>query len=282
MDIQKALCQEYGLKTFQVENTVKLIDEGNTIPFIARYRKELTGSLDDQVLRELSDRLAYLRGLDERRAQIRGSIAEQGKLTDEISRAIDAAQTLAALEDIYRPYKPKRRTRATIAKERGLEPLAVIILGQDLTGPLEEAALAFVDAGKEVPTAGDAIQGACDIIAEMISDDAGYRATVRQMSRDSGLISSSAADAGKESVYEMYYDYQEPVSKIAGHRVLAVNRGEAEGFLKVKLETPVDNILAALNAEIVRNNYYTRPAMERTVEDAYSRLIAPSIERELR
>ncbi|MDR3239113.1 MAG: RNA-binding transcriptional accessory protein [Clostridiales bacterium] len=282
MDILKALEAEFNLKTFQVENTVQLIDEGNTIPFIARYRKELTGSLDDQVLRELSERLAYLRGLDEKREQVRNSIAEQEKLTDEISAALDKATTLTEIEDIYRPFRPKRRTRATIAKERGLEPLALMIWAQGLQAPLEEAAAAFIDPEKGVLEIQDAINGAGDIIAEMISDDAHFRAVIRKTTWEKSVLFSTAADETKESVYEMYYDFHEPARKIAGHRMLALNRGEKEDMLRVRLEAPVEEILNALYRMIVKNNRFTKEFLERIIDDSYKRLIAPSIERDIR
>ncbi|MDR2904012.1 MAG: RNA-binding transcriptional accessory protein, partial [Clostridiales bacterium] len=216
MDILKALETEFKIKPFQVENTVKLIDEGNTIPFIARYRKELTGSLDDQVLRELYERLLYLRNFEEKKEQYKAVIAEQGKLTDEIAAQFDRAVTLSELEDIYRPFRPKRRTRATIAKEKGLEPLAALLWAQALAKPAEEYAAVFINAEKEVATAEEALSGACDIIAEMISDDANFRGMIRKETFKEGLIVSKATDEKKESVYEMYYDFQEPVKKIAG------------------------------------------------------------------
>ncbi len=282
MDILKTLENEFGIKTFQVVNTVNLIDEGNTIPFIARYRKELTGSLDDQVLRELYDRLLYLRSLDEKREQYRKSIEEQGKLTEEISKSLDAAATLAALEDIYRPFRPKRRTRATIAKEKGLEPLSVIIYMQECDRPVAEYAADFVDPEKDVKTPEEAIQGALDIIAENISDEPIYRGFIREMTFDESVISSQAVDAGKESVYEMYYEFSEPVKKIAGHRVLALNRGEKEGFLTVKLQPPADMINARLEQLINRRNPYTSELISNVIEDSYKRLIEPSVEREIR
>jgi len=283
MDINKQLQTEFSLKPFQVENTVKLIDEDNTIPFIARYRKEMTGSLDDQVLRELYDRLLYLRGLEARRETVRASIAEQDKLTDEIAKALDKAQTLTEIEDIYRPFKPKRRTRATIAKERGLEPLALAIWAQDLKAPLLELAAGYVDAEKEVPTAEDALAGAADIIAEMISDDAALRKMIREEDIAGGFASASGdKEKDKESVYEMYYDYSEPLKKMPGHRVLALNRGEQEGVLSVKIEAPDEEILRKLYTRVVKNNPHTKELLERTVDDSYKRLISPSIERELR
>ena len=282
MDILKTLEKEFAVKAFQVENTVKLIDEGNTIPFIARYRKELTGSLDDQVLREMHDRLLYLRNFEEKKEQYKATIMEQGKLTEELAIQFEKAVTLAELEDLYRPYRPKRRTRATIAKERGLEPLADMIWAQRLDKPLEDYAAPYVNAEKEVPTVQDAIQGALDIIAEIISDDAEFRRVIRKETFDQGIMAAKAAGEGKESVYEMYYDFQEPVKKIAEHRVLAINRGEKEDFLSVRLDAPVDIILNRLNNAVNHKNPYTEEWIGRTVEDAYKRLIAPSIEREIR
>ncbi len=282
MDILKTLEKEFNLKTFQVENTVKLIDEQNTIPFIARYRKELTGSLDDQVLRELYDRLIYLRNLDERREQVRAQIAEQEKLTDEISAQLSAATTLTEIEDIYRPFKPKRRTRATIAKEKGLEPLANLIFGQAVTEPVEQLAADFIDPEKEVNTIEEAIAGARDIIAEMISDDANFRALIRKETYEKGFVVSKATDETKESVYELYYNFTEPVKKILPHRILAVNRGENEDFLRVTIEAPEEDILTLLANHIIKDNAHTKGIMLEAVEDGYKRLIAPSIEREIR
>lgn len=282
MDIIKTLADEFNIRTGQVENTVRLIDEGNTIPFIARYRKEMTGSLDDVVLRELFDRLTYLRNLDEKREQVRNLIAEQEKLTDEINAALDKAITVTEIDDIYRPFRPKRRTRAIIAKEKGLEPLATTILLQLAAAPIEKEAEKFIDTEKEVNSAEEAIEGAKDIIAEMISDDADYRAIIRKLTFNEGLIVSRAIDDEVESVYEMYYDYSEPVKKIAGHRVLALNRGEKEKVLNVKVEAPVENILKQLEKKIIRNNKYTDEILKATIEDSYKRLIAPAVEREIR
>ena len=282
MDIIKTLADEFNIKTGQVENTVKLIDEGNTIPFIARYRKEMTGSLDDVVLRELFDRLTYLRNLDEKREQVRNLIAEQEKLTDEINAALDKAVTVTEIDDIYRPFRPKRRTRATIAKEKGLEPLANEILMQLTNEPVEKIAEKYIDTEKEVNSADEAIEGAKDIIAEMISDDADYRAVIRKLTFNEGFIVSKAVDEETESVYEMYYDYSEPVKKIAGHRVLAVNRGEKEKVLNVKVEAPVENILKQLEKKLIRDNKYTNDILKETIEDSYKRLIAPAVEREIR
>ena len=282
MDILKTLTAEFRLKPFQVENTVQLIDEGSTIPFIARYRKEMTGSLDDQVLRELYDRLVYLRNLDEKREQVRSAIIGQEKMTDEISTALDKAATLTEIEDIYRPFRPKRRTRATIAKERGLEPLALAVWAQDIKVPIEELAAPYVDPEKEVPAIEDAVAGASDIIAEMISDDAHYRALIRKLSWDKGVIISKAVDESAASVYDMYYDFQEPARSIAGHRVLALNRGENENMLRVQLEAPVEEILTRLNNLIVKDNRFTKMFISKVIDDSYKRLISSSIERDIR
>lgn len=282
MDIIKILADEFNIKAGQVENTVKLIDDGNTIPFIARYRKEMTGSLDDVVLRELFDRLNYLRNLNEKREQVRNLIAEQEKLTDEINAALDKAVTVTEIDDIYRPFRPKRRTRATIAKEKGLEPLANEILMQLTKEAVEITAEKYIDAEKEVNSVEEAVEGAKDIIAEMISDDADYRAIIRKLTYNEGLILTKAVDEEAESVYEMYYDYSEPVKKIAGHRVLAINRGEKEKVLSVKVEAPVENILKQLDKKIIRDNKYTNDILKETIEDSYKRLIAPAVEREIR
>lgn len=282
MDIIKKLQDEFNIKPSQVENTVKLIDEGNTIPFIARYRKELTGSLDDQLLRELYERLIYLRNLDERREQVLRIIEEQGNLTDEISSNLENAQTMAEIEDIYRPYKPKRRTKATVAKEKGLEPLANIIWEQTIESSIEELAKEYINENKEVNSVDDAINGACDIIAENISDDADYRKIVRNESLKSGKIISKATDETEKSVYEMYYDFSEPVKNIAGHRVLAVNRGEKEGFIIVKVDVDIDTVLTLLKNKIIKKSSTTEKYIIMAIEDSYKRLIAPSIEREIR
>ncbi len=282
MDIIKRLADEFKIRREQAENTVKLIDEGCTIPFIARYRKEMTGSLDDVVLRELFDRLSYLRNLDEKREQVRALIDEQEKLTDDINAALDKAETLTEIEDIYRPYRPKRRTRATIAKEKGLENLASFIMLQLASEPVENEAKKYINAEKEVNTAEDAIEGAKDIIAEMISDDADYRALIRRLTYKEGIIATKASDETAESVYEMYYDFSEPVRKMAGHRVLAINRGEKEKILNVKLEAPVDTILSRLENKIIRKNEYTADILKAVIEDSYKRLIAPAVEREIR
>lgn len=283
MDMNQVLAAELNVKPWQVEAAVKLIDEGNTIPFISRYRKEATGSLNDEILRNLYDRLMYLRSLNDRKAVVLASIEEQGKLTAELKKSIEEAATLVGVEDLYRPYRPKRRTRATIAKEKGLEPLANIILLQMTKEPLEKEAEVFVSEEKEVKTAKDAIAGACDIIAESISDEADYRMEIRRRTEAKGLIVSTAKDEKAESVYENYYEFSEPVSKIAGHRVLALNRGEKEKFLNVKIEAPTEEILRYLEKKIItKENPQTKPVLQATIEDAYNRLIAPAIEREVR
>lgn len=281
MDILKTLEQEFKLKPFQVENTVSLIDEGNTIPFIARYRKEMTGSLDDETLRNLSERLVYLRNLEEKRESVKNSIIEQEKMTDEIAKALDNATTVTEIDDIYRPFRPKRRTRATIAVEKGLEPLATLIRMQQINKPVADEAVNYVNAEKGVETADDAIAGAMDIIAESISDEAEYRAFIRKMTFDKGTITTKG-DSETESVFEMYYDYSEPVSKIPGHRILAINRGEKEKVLSVKLEAPVDDILKKLESKIIVGNKFTDDILKETIADSYKRLIAPAIEREIR
>ena len=258
MDIIKTLAQELQIRAGQAEAAVRLIDEGNTIPFIARYRKEATGSLNDEVLRQLSERLGYLRNLEDKKQQVIASIEEQGKLTTELKAQIEAAQTLVVVDDLYRPYRPKRRTRAAIAKEKGLEPLADIIRLQMTGKPLEEEALAFIDEEKGVGTASDAINGASDIIAEAISDEADYRIRIREMTVKKGMIASAAKDPQAESVYEMYYEFSEGISKIAGHRILALNRGEAEKVLTVKIEAPQEDIIRYLEKQVIaRDNPYT-------------------------
>lgn len=283
MDIIAKISEELGIKRHQTEAAVKLIDEGNTIPFIARYRKEATGALNDEVLRNLSERLTYLRGLEERKETVLASIEEQGKLTDELKAQILSAETMVLLEDLYRPYKPKRRTRATIAKEKGLEPLAGVITLQMIKTPLIEEAAKYVDAEKGVATAEEAIAGASDIIAESISDKADYRTHIRDLTVKKGRMTSTAKDPETESVYEMYYDFDEPVAKLAGHRILAVNRGEKEKFLTVKIEAPQEDILRYLEKKvIVRDNPQTNEVLRDVVRDAYDRLIAPAIEREIR
>ena len=283
MDIIKKLAEELNIGRHQAEAAVKLIDEGNTIPFIARYRKEATGSLDDEVLRNLDERLKYLRNLEERKNQVIASIAEQEKLTPELERSIRDAQTLVAVEDLYRPYKPKRRTRAMIAKEKGLEPLADLISMQMAKEPLLQAAAAYISQEKGVETAEDAIQGAKDILAERISDNAAYRTYIRNATMNKGVVQSSAKDEKVQSVYEMYYNYEEPVKKCAGHRILALNRGENEKILTVKIAAPEDQILMYLEKQtIVRDNPHTTPVLKEAAADSYQRLIGPSIEREIR
>ena len=283
MDIIRVLTQELGIRREQTEAAVGLIDDGCTIPFIARYRKEATGALDDQVLRDLDERLKYLRGLEEKKAQVLATIEEQGKLTDELRKAIENAMTMVAVEDLYRPYRPKRRTRATIAKEKGLEPLASLILTQMVSRDLEEEAKAYIDPEKGVETAQQALEGAQDIIAEQISDQADYRAWIRNLTMKEGVLVSEAKDESAESVYEMYYQFQEPVKKLAGHRILALNRGEAEKFLNVKIQFPEEEILRYLEKKvIVRDNPHTSPLLKEAAADSYKRLIAPAIEREIR
>lgn len=283
MDILKQLTSELNIKLWQTEAAVKLIDEGNTIPFIARYRKEATGSLNDEVLRNLGERLTYLRNLEEKKEQVLSSIEEQGKLTDELRKQIEEAQKMVAIDDLYRPYRPKKRTRAIIAKEKGLEPLAAYISLQMAKEPIEETAKEYISEEKEVLTAQDAIAGACDIIAETISDDADYRTYIRNQAFKEGMITSSAKDEEAESVYEMYYNYTEKISKTADHRILALNRGEAEKILTVKIEAPEDRIILYLEKKIIKNNnQYTTPLLQATIKDSYKRLIAPAIERDIR
>lgn len=283
MDILQTLTQELQVQKWQVEAAVKLIDEGNTIPFISRYRKEVTGSLDDEQLRNLHERLVYLRNLEDKKNQVLGSIEEQGKLTEELKEKILAAQTLVVVEDLYRPYRPKRKTRASVAKEKGLEGLAEYILAQNATEPVEAEAEKYLSEEKGVTTVQEAIQGAKDIIAESISDEADYRLYIRDTTMDEGVITTSAKDEKAESVYEMYYDFQEPVKKIAGHRVLALNRGEAEKVLTVKVNAPVERIIRYLEKQkITTDNPYTTPILQEIIADSYDRLIAPAIEREIR
>ncbi|RHV13406.1 RNA-binding transcriptional accessory protein [Clostridium sp. OM05-6BH] len=283
MDIVKKIAAELEIRPQQVEAVIKLIDEGNTIPFIARYRKEAHGSLNDEQLRNLSERLTYLRTLEEKKEQVLATIEEQGKLTDDLKAQILAAETQVLVEDLYRPYRPKRRTRAIIAKEKGLEPLAQIILAQEVTESLETIAEQYVSEEKEVKDVADAIAGARDIIAEQISDNADYRKYIRDITREEGILTSTAKDEKAQSVYEMYYEYQEPVKKIAGHRVLALNRGEKEKFLVVKLEAPEERILTYLcKKTITEENEIVTPVLEEAVTDSYKRLIAPAIEREIR
>ena len=283
MDINQKITEELGVKRWQVDAAVQLIDEGNTIPFIARYRKEKHGTLDDEQLRKLDERLTYLRNLEEKKEQVLSSIEEQGKLTAELKAQILAAETQVAVDDLYRPYRPKRRTRAMIAKERGLEPLAVLITLQNAQAPIEELAEEYVNPEKEVNTVQDAIAGAKDIIAENISDEADYRTWIRNMTVKKGRVISQAKNAEAESVYEMYYDFDEPVTKLAGHRILALNRGEKEKFLTVKVEAPEEDILRYLEKKTIHSkNPYTTPILKETAEDSYRRLIAPAIEREIR
>ena len=283
MDIIKALQEELNIGRNQVEAAVKLIDEGNTIPFIARYRKEATGSLDDEVLRNLDERLRYLRNLEEKKTQVVATIREQGKLTRELEEQIAQAQTLVAVEDLYRPYRPKRRTRAAIAQEKGLMPLADMIMLQVMTEPVEKAAEGFISEEKGVKTVKEAIDGAKDILAERISDSADYRTYIRNTTRNLGTVQSAARDEKAESVYEMYYQYEEPIKKAAGHRILALNRGEDEKFLTVKIAAPEEQIIQYLERKVLtKDNPYTTPVLKEVIADSYSRLIAPSIEREIR
>ena len=283
MDISAKLAEELNIKKSQAEATIKLIDEGNTIPFIARYRKEVTGALNDEILRNLYERLTYLRNLEDKKQSVLGSIEEQGKLTEELKARIEAAETLVVLEDLYRPYKQKRKTRASVAKEKGLEPLAAYILEQNAAAPLTEAAQAYVDAEKGVADAKEAIDGAKDIIAEQISDEADYRIYIRNLTFEEGKIVSTAKDEKEQSVYENYYAYEEPIKKVVGHRILALNRGEKEKMLIVKIEAPTDRILRYLEKQVITaDNPVTTPVLTEVIADAYTRLIAPAIEREIR
>ncbi len=287
MDIIVKLKEELKVEKWQVEAAVKLIDEGNTIPFISRYRKEATGSLNDEVLRDLYERLTYLRNLEEKKEQVLKSIEEQGKLTDELKERIAAAETMVVVDDLYRPYRPKRKTRASVAKEKGLDGLADYILAQTAEGPIEEEAAKYLredeDEAKSVKTVEEAVQGAKDIIAEMISDEADYRIYIRDITMEEGKIVSTAKDEKAESVYEMYYAYEEPVKKAAGHRILALNRGENEKFLTVKVAAPEERILQFLRKKVITNdNSVTTPILEEVISDSYVRLIAPAIEREIR
>ena len=283
MDIIEKLRAELGIRREQAEAAVKLIDEGNTIPFIARYRKEATDSLNDEVLRNLSERLIYLRNLEEKKQQVLGSIEEQGKLTEELRAAILAAETMVVVEDLYRPYRPKRRTRATIAKEKGLEPLADLIWQQETKTPLSETAAGYVSTEKEVASVQEALQGAMDILAERVSDEAEYRMQIRRLTGEAGSIRSEAKDDTAETVYEMYYHFEEKLDKLAGHRVLALNRGEAEKVLTVKIIAPESRIVSYLeNAVIKKGNPVTEEAIRTVIRDSYDRLIAPAIEREIR
>ena len=283
MDIIKKLAQELNIRPAQAEAAVKLIDDGNTIPFISRYRKEATGALNDEVLRNLLERLTYLRNLEEKKAQVVATIEEQGKLTPELKLQIQQAETLVAVDDLYRPYRPKRRTRAMIAREKGLAPLADLIFLQKSSRSVEEEAQAFVSEEKGVETAQAVIEGAMDILAEMIADEADYRRFIREKTMKKGIMQSSAREADKESVYEMYYDFSEGIGKLAGHRVLALNRGEKEKYLTLKIETPEEEILRYLRKKVIRReNPYTTPVLESVISDAYHRLIAPAVEREIR
>ena len=283
MDIMRQLKEELQVEKWQVEAAVKLIDEGNTIPFISRYRKEATGSLNDEQLRNLGERLSYLRGLEEKKRQVLGSIEEQGKLTRELKEKILAAETLVVVEDLYRPYRPKRRTRASVAREKGLEGLARRILAQEMAVPVLEEAAGYVDPGKGVETPQEALQGAMDILAEDISDEADYRLYIRKATWEEGVVVSEAKDEKTQSVYEMYYHFEEPVRKIAGHRVLALNRGEAEKVLAVRVEAPRERILRFLEKSVLKGeNPVTAPVLREVVRDSYERLIEPAIEREIR
>mgnify|MGYP000895327232 CR=1 FL=1 len=283
MDILNKLREELQVERWQVEAAVKLIDEGNTIPFISRYRKEATGSLNDEVLRNLYERLNYLRNLEEKKTSVMASIEEQGKLTDDLKNKILAAETLVVVEDLYRPYRPKRKTRASVAKEKGLEGLADLIREQKFSGSLEEAAAAYVNPEKGAADTKEALQGAQDILAEGISDEADYRMYIRKITMDEGKLTSTARDEKAQSVYEMYYQYEEPLKKAAGHRVLALNRGEAEKFLTVKVEAPRDRILQYLAKKVItEENPVTEVVLRAVIEDSYDRLIAPAIERDIR
>ena len=283
MDILNKLREELQVERWQVEAAVKLIDEGNTIPFISRYRKEATGSLNDEVLRNLYERLNYLRNLEEKKTSVMASIEEQGKLTDDLKNKILAAETLVVVEDLYRPYRPKRKTRASVAKEKGLDGLADLIREQKFSGSLEEAAAAYVNPEKGAADTKEALQGAQDILAEGISDEADYRMYIRKITMDEGKLTSTARDEKAQSVYEMYYQYEEPLKKAAGHRVLALNRGEAEKFLTVKVEAPRDRILQYLAKKVItEENPVTEAVLRAVIEDSYDRLIAPAIERDIR
>ena len=283
MDIIQKITEELNVMKWQVEAAVRLIDEGNTIPFIARYRKEATGTLDDEQLRKLSERLIYLRNLEEKKEQVLCSIEEQGKLTEELKAEVLAAQTQVAVDDLYRPYRPKRRTRATIAKEKGLEPLAALLMRQKLKEPALQAAESYVSEEKGVASGQEALDGAKDILAELVSDEAKYRTKIRKLTAQKGKIVSSAKDEKQESVYEMYYEFEEMVAKIAGHRILALNRGEKEKMLTVHVEAPEEEILRYLDSQIIRgDNPHTEPVLKDVSRDSYSRLIAPAIEREIR
>ncbi len=283
MDINGKIAKELQVQKWQVEAAVKLIDEGNTIPFISRYRKEVTGSLNDEVLRNLYERLGYLRALEEKKEQVLGSIEEQGMLTEELREKILAAETQVLVEDLYRPYRPKRKTRASVAKEKGLEPLALFIKLQNTKMPVEKEAEKYIDEEKGVLSAEEALQGAKDILAEAVSDEADYRTFIRSLTMREGSLVSEAKDGEAESVYEMYYAYEEPLKKVAGHRVLALNRGEKEKILTVKVKAPEEEILRYLEKmTILSDNEYTTPVLKEVAQDSYHRLIEPAIEREIR
>ena len=283
MDIAKKIAEELKIQVWQVEAVIKLIDEGNTIPFIARYRKEQHGTLNDEQLRNLEERLTYLRNLEERKQTVLANIEEQGKLTAELRKQIEEAQTQVLLEDLYRPYRPKRRTRATIAKEKGLEGLANIMWLQMTDKPMEEEAADYVNPEKEVNTAEEALQGAKDILAEAVADEADYRTAIRKTTMDQGLLVSKAKDPEEKTVYENYYDFDSPLKKISGYQVLAINRGEKEKVLTVKIEAPEEDILRYLTKKVItRENEHTTPYLQEVLEDSYKRLIAPAIEREIR
>jgi len=280
--IEQIIAEELNIKVQQVENTIKLIDEGNTIPFIARYRKEVTGGLSDEVLRTFGERLNYLRNLEKRKEEVTNSIEEQGKLTEEIVKDLENAITLAEVEDIYRPYKQKKKTRATVAKAKGLEPLAEIILAQEETKNIQEIAAEYISEEKEVKTVEEAIQGALDIIAEMISDNPEYRKLIKQIVYSKGIIKTTATKPEEKSAYEMYYDYSENVNKIPSHRILAINRGEKEEFLKVKIEKEEDKILEKIEKDIIKGETQFTQYLKDTIQDSFKRLIEPSIDREIR
>ena len=293
MDIQRIIAQELNIKVSQVDATIKLIDEGNTIPFIARYRKEVTGGLSDETLRDLGERLNYLRNLEARKTEVTNSIEEQGKMTDEIKEAISLAKTLAEVEDIYRPYKQKKRTRATIAKEKGLEPLANIIYEQKETRPIEEIAKEFITStvynvetdqknDKKVVDISDAISGALDIIAENISDNADYRKNIKRICYREGVIVTKASKPDEKSSYEMYYDFSESINRLPSHRILAINRGEKEEFLKVKIDKPEDKIINYMEKDIIKGQTQFTSYLQETILDSWKRLIEPSIDREIR
>lgn len=280
--IIEIIANELQIRKFQVENTVKLIDEGNTIPFIARYRKEATGNLSDEMLRNLNDRLTYLRNLEKRKEEVIKSIEEQGKLTDEISKSVENAITLAEVEDIYRPYKQKKKTRATIAKAKGLEPLSIIIYLQNETEDINKIACKYINPEKEVNSAEEAIAGSLDIIAENISDTPVYRKQIKRLYYREGFISSKATNKEEKTNYEMYYDYREKISQIPSHRILAINRGEKEEALKVKLEKPEDKIIEYMENDIIKGKTQFEAMLKETILDSFKRLIEPSVEREIR